>query len=163
MPSDEDEEASGDALWDDEQAAKVRSSSHIFGPDWNAQCLHVFVMFVGPYLARDPSTYDQACHSGIPGSLKVCKCISIPHKAGRCKYSLLWGADTFWHMQQASPGGAQAPPEATLQTNSSLKLSRWLHTYGELLRCGTLSMAMPQSIQYCMLSSAVSALAAPVV
>ena len=30
MPSDEDEEASGDALWDDEQAAKVSSSSHTF-------------------------------------------------------------------------------------------------------------------------------------
>ena len=44
-------------------------------------------------------------------------------------------------MQQESPKGAQAPSEAMLQTNSSLKLSRWLHAYGELLRCGsTLSL-----------------------
>ena len=41
-------------------------------------------------------------------------------------------------MQQESPKGAQAPSEAMLQTNSSLKLSRWLHAYGELLRCDSL-------------------------
>ena len=41
-------------------------------------------------------------------------------------------------MQHELPKGAQAPREAMLQTNSSLKLSRWLHAYGELLRCGSM-------------------------
>ena len=45
------------------------------------------------------------------------------------------------HPQQNSPKGAQSP-EATLQTNSSLKLSRWLHAYGELLRCDDLCLIM---------------------
>ena len=79
----------------------------------------------------------------------------------KIEYSLVWGADALWHVQQASPSGAQAPPEATLQTNSSLKLSRWLHTYGELLRYGRLSMARPRSLLHCLPSMAATALAAP--
>ena len=75
--------------------------------------------------------------------LRTNQCIRIPHGTRTIEYPLLWDADAQWHVQQASPGGAQAPPEATLQTNSSLKLSRWLHTYGELLRYGTLSMTRP--------------------
>lgn len=53
-------------------------------------------------------------------------------------------------MQQESPKGAQAPSEAMLQTNSSLKLSRWLHAYGELLRCdSTLSLfRIPSEVPY---------------
>ena len=43
--------------------------------------------------------------------------------------------------QQNSPKGAQSP-EATLQTNSSLKLSRWLHAYGELLRYDNVSLIL---------------------
>ena len=60
MPSDEDEEASGDALWDDEQAAKVRSSSKISKPDWDALCLHASGISVSLDLARGPSAWNQA-------------------------------------------------------------------------------------------------------
>ena len=60
MPSDEDEEASGDALWDDEQAAKVRSCSKISKPVWDALCLHVSGISVSPDLARGPSAWFQA-------------------------------------------------------------------------------------------------------
>ena len=62
VPSDEDEEASGDALWDDEQAAKVRSCSKISKPDCDALCLHVSKTVVSPHLARGPSSRNHACH-----------------------------------------------------------------------------------------------------
>ena len=37
-------------------------------------------------------------------------------------------------LQQDSAKGTHVPNGATLQTNSSLKLGRWMHAYGELLR-----------------------------
>ena len=62
VPSDEDEEASGDALWDDEQAAKARSCSKISKPDWGALCLHVSKTVVSPHLARGLSSRNHAGH-----------------------------------------------------------------------------------------------------
>ena len=54
-------------------------------------------------------------------------------------------------LQQNSPKGAHAPNEATLQTNSSLKLGRWMHAYGELLRYVVVALTRhPSSLCSCL-------------